>query len=87
MLKSCHRQDYKGTVGLGGPDVEDERTEGEGGEEGEPGPPEPEEHQHLPHQTGAACLADWEILFRIVARLSLLTSRSDIDFVSLKPRI
>ena len=81
MLKSCHRQDYKGTVGLGGPDVEDERTEGEGSEEGEPGPPEPEEHQHLPHQTGAACLADWENLFRMI------TSRSDIDFVSLKPRI
>ena len=46
-LDSCHRQDNKGTVSLGGSDVEDERTESEGGEEGGPGPPEPEDHQHL----------------------------------------
>ena len=53
MLKSCHRQDYKGTVGLGGPDVEDERTESDGNEDGEPGPPESQDGQHLVLHTGA----------------------------------
>ena len=53
-LKSYHRQDNKGTAGLGGPDVEDERTESEGSEDGEPGPPESEDYQHLVLHNGAA---------------------------------
>ena len=52
--KSCHGQDNKGTAGLGGPDVEDERTEGDGSEDGEPGPPESEDYEHLVLHTGAA---------------------------------